>query len=74
MDQPVPHLMDDPATWFPETHTILLASRAQEVVHLLVEILGASQILGAPNLGFNQVIAMNSRWNRHLFEATGNEL
>ena len=59
-------LMDDAAAWFPEPDSVLGAGSGQEVVHLAVDVLGTGQVLVALDLGLDQVIAVDGRWDSNL--------
>jgi len=58
-------LMDDTRAWLPETDVVLGARCGQEVVDLPVDLVGASQVLLAANLGFDKMVAMYSRGSGH---------
>ena len=52
-------LVNDTRAGSPETDVVLGASSGQEVVNLLVDVLGTGKILLATNLGLNQVITVD---------------
>ena len=59
-------LVNDTAAGFPEADAVFGSGRGQEVVHLLVDVLGPGQVLVALNLGLDQVVAVDGGWHRHL--------
>ena len=66
--------MNDTTAGFPEADPVLGSGRGQEVVDLLVEVLGPVQILLALNLGLDQVVAVDGGGDRHLGETRRDEL
>lgn len=52
-------LVDDTRAGLPETNVVLGAGRGKEVVDLLVDANGTGQILGATNLGLNQMVTVD---------------
>ena len=66
--------MDDSGSGFPESDSVLGSGRGQEVVDLLVEVLGPVQILLALNLSLDQVVAVDGGGDRHLGETRRDEL
>ena len=66
--------MNDSGARFPEADAVLGSGRGQEVVDLLVEVLGPVQILLALNLGLDQVVAVDGGGDRHLGETRRDEL
>jgi len=52
-------LVNDTGTGLPETNVVLGSGRSEEVVDLLVDVIGTSQILLATNLGLNQVVTVD---------------
>ena len=66
--------MNDSGARFPEADAVLGSGRGQEVVDLLVEVLGPVQILLALNLGLDQVVAVDGGGHRHLGETRRDEL
>ena len=54
--------MNDSGSWFPESDAVLGSGRGQEVVDLLVEVLGPVQILLALNLSLDQVVTVDGGW------------
>ena len=67
-------LVNDTRAGLPETEVVLGARRAQEVVNLLVDVVGASQILLATNLGLNQVVAVDGGRGGNAGHAGAHEL
>ena len=59
-------LMDNAAAGFPESHPVLGSGGGQEVVHLLVDILGSGQVLVAFNLGLNQMVTVDGGGDSNL--------
>ena len=53
------NLMNDSTARLPEPHTILGSRGCQEVVHLLVDILGPGKVLLSFNLCLDQVVTVN---------------
>ena len=53
-------LMNDAAAGFPEANSVLGSSSGEEVVYLLVHLLGALQVLLPFDLCLNQVVAVDS--------------
>lgn len=68
------NLVDDTRARAPETNVVLGTSRRQEVVDLLVDTNGALKILGAADLGLNQMVAVDSGRVRDGVHASGHEL
>lgn len=68
------NLMDDARARLPEADPVLLAGRRQEAVHLLVDGLGAGQILFAAHLRLDQVVAVDGRWDGNARQTGRNEL
>ena len=66
--------MNNTTARFPESDTVLGAGSREEVVHLLVNVDGTSEILLATDLRLNQVIAVNRRWDGYLRETRRDEL
>ena len=62
--------MNDTAAGFPEADPVLGSGRGQEVVHLLVDVLGPRQVLVALNLGLDQMVAVDGGWHCHLNRTT----
>ena len=64
--------MNDTAAGFPEADPVLGSGRGQEVVHLLVDVLGPGQVLVALDLRLDQVVAVdgggNSDLQRNIFK------
>ena len=58
--------MNDTTAWLPEAHSILGPSCGQEVVHLLVDVLGSGQVLVAFNLSLDQVVTMDGGGDSNL--------
>jgi hypothetical protein len=56
------NLVDDTRSWLPETNVVLGASSGKEVVNLLVDVDSAGKILGATNLGFDKMVAVDGGW------------
>lgn len=54
-------LVDDTRARLPETDAVLGRGGGQKVVDLLVDVLGAGQVLGAAELGLDQVVAVHGR-------------
>lgn len=52
-------LVDDTRTGLPEADSVLGGSGREEVVNLLVDVLGAGQVLLAADLSLNQVVAVD---------------
>ena len=52
--------MNDAAAGFPETNSVFGSSSGEEVVYLLVHLLGALQVLLSFDLCLNQVVAVDS--------------
>jgi hypothetical protein len=52
-------LVNDTGTGLPETDVVLGAGSGQEVVDLLVDVLGTGKILLTTNLGLNQVVTVD---------------
>jgi hypothetical protein len=67
-------LVNDTGAGLPETEVVLGARRTQEVVDLLVGLVGASQILLATNLGLNQVVAVDGGRSGNAGHAGAHEL
>ena len=67
-------LMDDSGTRLPESDTVFGGGGGKEVVHLLVDGDGASQVLDASNLGFDEMVAMDGRGDGGGGHAGGHEL
>ena len=59
-------LMDDAAARLPEPYPVLGTGGGQEVVNLLVDILGPGQILVSFNLSLDQVVAVDRGGDRDL--------
>ena len=51
--------MNDSASGFPETNSVLGSSSGEEVVDLLVHLLGALQVLFPFDLCLNQMVAVD---------------
>ena len=68
------NLVNDTRAGAPETNVVLGSSSAQEVVNLLVKILGTGQILGATNLSLNQMITVDSSGGGNLGHTSRHEL
>ena len=58
--------MDDAAARLPEPYPVLGTGGGQEVVNLLVDILGPGQILVSFNLSLDQVVAVDRGGDRDL--------
>ena len=67
-------LMNDPTAWFPEANTILGSTGGQEVVDLLIDVLGPRQVLVALNLSLDEMVAVDGGGHGHLGQATADEL
>ena len=67
-------LVNDTRAGLPETDVVLGARGAKEVVDLLVDVVGASQILLATNLGLNQVVAVDGGGSSDAGHAGAHEL
>jgi len=67
-------LVDDTRAGLPETDVVLGASRGKEVVDLLVDVDSTLQILGATDLGLNQVVAVDGGGVGNGGHASGHEL
>jgi len=67
-------LVNNTRAGVPETKTVLGAGGGQEVVNLLVDILGAGQILGASDLGLDQMVAVDGGGDSDVGETSGHEL
>ena len=61
--------MNDAAAGFPEPDSVLGPGGGEEVVHLLVHLLGALQVLLSLDLGLNEVVAVDRGRHRHAGEA-----
>lgn len=68
------NLVDDTRAGLPETNVVLSARCSQEVVDLLVDVNGASQILLVTDLGLNQVVAVDGGGGRDGGHASRHEL
>ena len=66
--------MNDTRAGAPETNVVLGSSSAQEVVNLLVKVLGTGQILGATNLSLNQMITVDGSGGGNLGHTSRHEL
>jgi hypothetical protein len=53
------NLVDDTGSCLPETNTVLGTSGGKEVVDLLVDVVGTSQVLDTTDLSLNQVVAVD---------------
>ena len=51
--------MNDATAGFPETNSVFGSSSGEEVVHLLVHLLGALQVLLSLDLRLNEVVAVD---------------
>ncbi len=67
-------LVDDPAARLPEADAVLGRDRAEEVVDLGVGVLGDLEVLDRPDLGLDQVVAVDGGGHRDLGQAGGHEL
>lgn len=67
-------LMDDTGAGTPEANVVLCARGGEEVVDLLVDLVGAGQILGAADLGLDEMVAVDSGRGGHGGHASGHEL
>ena len=67
-------LVNDTGTGLPETNVVLGSGGGQEVVDLLVNVVGTSQILLTTNLGLNQVVTVDSGRSLNGGHAGGHEL
>ena len=67
-------LMDDSGSGLPEADSVLGSGRGEEVVDLLVHVLGPGQILLALDLGLDQVIAVDRGGHGDLGQPGGDEL
>lgn len=67
-------LVNDTRAGLPETDVVLGARGAKEVIDLLVDVVGASQILLATNLGLNQVVAVDGGGSGDAGHAGAHEL
>lgn len=68
------NLVNDTRTGLPETHAVLGTSSREELVDLLVSLLGAVKISDTFLLGLDEVITVDSGGDSGLGEARGNEL
>ena len=68
--------MNDAAARFPESNSVLGSRRGEEVVHLLVDVLGPGQVLVALDLRLDQVVAVDGGGNgdlqKNIFERVSN--
>ena len=64
--------MNDATARFPESNSVLGSRCGEEVVHLLVDVLGPGQVLVALDLRLDQVVAVdgggNSDLQRNIFK------
>lgn len=67
-------LVDDTRAGLPETDVVLGTRRRQEVVDLLVDLVGTSKILVTTNLGLNQVVTVDGGGGSHGGHACRHEL
>ncbi|KAH3659493.1 hypothetical protein OGATHE_005538 [Ogataea polymorpha] len=67
-------LVDDTGTWFPETNVVLGTCRCKEIVHLLVQADGSSQVSRTLLLSLNQVITVHSGWGGNRWHTSRHEL
>ena len=67
-------LVDDPAARAPEADAVLRRHGAQEVVDLLVGVDGDAEVDRRPDLGLDQVVAVDGRRHGDLRQAGGHEL
>lgn len=67
-------LVNDTRAGLPETDVVLGARGAQEVVDLLVDVVGAGKILLATDLGLNQVVAVDGGGSGNAGHAGAHEL
>ncbi|KAF8954574.1 hypothetical protein BDZ97DRAFT_1864540, partial [Flammula alnicola] len=66
--------MNDSRAGFPEAETVFCGSSCQEVVDLLVDRDGASEILDAANLGLDQVVTVDGGGDGGGVHSSGHEL
>eukprot|EP00053_Salpingoeca_punica_P020385 m.211399 g.211399 ORF g.211399 m.211399 type:complete len:843 (+) comp18318_c0_seq1:197-2725(+) len=67
-------LVDDAAAGLPEANAVLGRGGGQEVVDLLVLLVGAGQILGRAELGLDQMVAVHRAGHSNARQARGDEL
>jgi len=67
-------LVNDTRAGLPETEAVLGGRGGEEVVHLLVDVDGALEILDTTDLGLNQVVAVNGGGDGGSVHASGHEL
>jgi hypothetical protein len=67
-------LVNDTGTGLPETDVVLGSSGGKEVVDLLVNLVGTSQILVTTNLGLNQVVTVDGGGGLDRVHTSGHEL
>ena len=67
-------LVDDTRAGPPETNVVLCTRRGEEVVDLLVDILGAGQVLLSADLGFNKMVTVDRGGRRNRGHAGRHEL
>jgi hypothetical protein len=67
-------LVNDARSGPPETNVVFGARCGQEVVDLLVDVVGASQILCAADLCLDKMVTVDSGWGGHRGHARGHEL
>lgn len=68
------HLMDDSRPGSPETDSVFVGHRAQEVVHFPVRVEGPRQVASRPVLGLDQVVAVHRRGHGRPFPPGIHEL
>ena len=68
------NLVDDTRAGLPETNVVLCARGGQEVVDLLVDVVGAGQILLTTNLGLDEMVAVDGGGSGNRGHAGGHEL
>lgn len=66
--------LHDTGSWLPETNSVFGTSSSQEVVDLLVDIDGSSEIFDTSDLGLDQMITVHRGWDGGLRKTGRHEL
>ena len=64
----------DTTPWFPETDAVFGTSGSEEIVHFLVDVNGALEVLFSADLGLDQMITVDRGGDGCLRETRGHEL